>query len=396
MAEASGNARSVCASAATGDISRREFLAGSAGALLLPTTTAFAASQSHVPAALLEALGTGFNLPNVCDVAPADAELPELNVLSSFNQMGFRHIRLPIDPANCVRGESDFIRILETVVDRILASGFALSFDMHAGDVVGKMLRDDPASDGNILATALRFVAARAKDLPIDRVAIELLNEPPIEPAVWRPLRQTLVTEVRRIAPSHTLIWSAAQNQTVEDTMDDPGPDDRNAIAAVHYYYPMVFTHQGQTWGDSLFTPIKSLPFPFSAGDTQVASIRAALAAEGQSGSLTELDAATQKPWTEDRIDADFRALSAWSRAKGWPVIVNEFGVFREFAPQEGRIRWLSSVRRAAESNGFGWCHWDFDKGFGLTGSRTDLLSVDTDIVAALVDSSVPIRGSGQ
>jgi endoglucanase len=393
MAEATGNARSTCASAATGAISRRELLAGSAAALLLPTTASIAAPKSQVPPSLLDALATGFNLPNVCDVAPADAELPELSVLSAFNQMGFRHIRLPIDPANCVRGESDFVRILDTVIDRILASGFALSFDMHAGDVVGKMLRDDPTRGGNILATALCFVAARAKNLPTDLVAIELLNEPPIEPAIWRPLRQSLVAEVRRIAPSHTLIWSAAQNQTVEETMDDPGPDDRNSIAAVHYYYPMVFTHQGQTWGDSPFTPIKALPFPFAAGDTQVAAIRAALAAEGRSGSLTELDAATQKPWTEDLIDADFRALSAWSRAKGWPVIVNEFGVFREFAPHGGRIRWLSSVRRAAESNGFGWCHWDFDKGFGLTGSRTDLASVDTDVVAALVDSTAPVAG---
>lgn len=396
MAEGSGNARSARASAVTGDITRREMLAGSAAALLLPAATALAAPRSDVPPALIDALATGFNLTDVCDVAPSEAELPELSVLSSFNQMGFRHIRLPIDPTNCVRGESGFVRCLDTVIDRILASGFALSLDMHAGEVVGKMLRDDPASGGNILAAALRFVAARAKDLPADRVTIELLNEPPIEPAVWRPLRQTLVTEVRRIASSHTLIWSAAQNQTVEETMDDPGPDDRNAIAAVHYYYPMVFTHQGQTWGDSPFTPIKALPFPFAAGDTQVASIRAALAAEGRSGSLTELEDATQKPWNEDRIDADFAALGAWSKAKGWPVVVNEFGVFREFAPEGGRIRWLASVRRAAESNGFGWCHWDFDKGFGLTGSRTDLASVDTDVVAALVDSTAPLRGDGQ
>ncbi|MEI9899044.1 MAG: cellulase family glycosylhydrolase [Hyphomicrobium sp.] len=225
-----------------------------------------------MPPALIAALATGFNLPNVCDLPPAAAELPGKSLLHDLNALGFRHIRLPIDPTNCVRAERAFVRCLDAVIDRILGAGFCplARYSRGRGGGERRCARNHPAA-GDLIASALRFVAERANDLPTDRVAIELLNEPPLETADWRPLRQRLVREVRAQAPRHTLIWSASRNQTIEETIDDPGPGDRNAVAAVHYYYPMVFTHQGQTWGSTPFAAIKALPFPFSATDVRSA-----------------------------------------------------------------------------------------------------------------------------
>lgn len=385
MAKAAGNARFARLTEPARAVSRRSVLAGSAAVALAAATPACATAESAVPPALIAALATGFNLPNVCDLPPAAAELPGKSLLHDLNALGFRHIRLPIDPTNCVRAERAFVRCLDAVIDRILGAGFALSLDIHAGEEAGAALREEPSRGGDLIASALRFVAERANDLPTDRVAIELLNEPPLETADWRPLRQRLVREVRAQAPRHTLIWSASRNQTIEETIDDPGPGDRNAVAAVHYYYPMVFTHQGQTWGSTPFAAIKALPFPFSATDVRVGDIRAKLIAEGRADSLAEFDAATEQPWNEERIARDFSALRAWSERTRWPVILNEFGVYREFAPKAGRLNWLASVRRAAEQNGFGWCHWEFDKGFGFTSSRTDPGEIDPDIVAALL-----------
>ena len=248
-------------------------------------------------------------------------------------------------------------------------------------------MRADPPKGGDLIAAAWHRLVADAHHLPSSRVALELLNEPPLAQADWRSLRQNLVAEIRKTAPRHTLIWSAAQNQTIEETVADTGPTDTNAIAAVHYYYPMIFTHQGQTWDHSPYEAIRQLPFPFDARDPQVVAIAAHLRSAGRADSLNELDAATKKPWTQARIDRDFASLRAWSQSSGWPVVVNEFGVYRDFALQGDRGRWLGAVRRAAETNGFGWCHWEFDEGFGFTRSRDDASLIDEDVIAALLGS---------
>jgi hypothetical protein len=48
-------------------------------------------------------------------------------------------------------------------------------------------------------------------------------------------------------------------------------------------------------------------------------------------------------------------------------VLLGEFGCVlasRGRPTGEGRLRWLSTVRRAAEARSFGWAYWAF-KGYG-------------------------------
>jgi endoglucanase len=333
----------------------------------------------------MAALATGFNLPGVCDVPPEQARLPGRRLLSYLAKRGFRSVRLPIDPELCAKGIGDFSKSLDAAAKAILGAGLSLSLELHPGAAVGALLRSDPAKGGELIAAAWHRLAAEASRLPSSRVALELLNEPPLAAADWRGLRQNLVDEIRKAAPNHTLIWSAAQNQTIEETVADSGPSDTNAIAAVHYYYPMIFTHQGQTWDRSPYEAIHQLPFPFVADDPRVVAIATHLRATGRPDSLNALNAETEKPWTQARIDKDFASLRTWSQSSGWPVVVNEFGVYRDFALQGDRVRWLAAVRRAAEINGFGWCHWEFDEGFGFTRSREDASLIDEDVMAALL-----------
>ncbi len=333
----------------------------------------------------MTALATGFNLPGVCDVPPEQARLPSRRLLGYLAKRGFRSVRLPIDPQLCASGGAQFSGCLHAAAKTILDAGLSLSLELHPGAAAGALLRADPAKGGDLIAAAWHHLAAEAHPLPSGRVGLELLNEPPLAAEVWKGLRQNLVVEIRKAAPNHTLIWSAAQNQTIEETVADSGPSDANAIAAVHYYYPMIFTHQGQTWDSSPYEAIRQLPFPFDADDPQVVAIASHLRAAGRADSLNELNVETEKPWTQARIDRDFASLRAWSQSSGWPVVVNEFGVYRDFALQGDRVRWLGAVRRAAEINGFGWCHWEFDQGFGFTRSREDASLIDVAVMAALL-----------
>ncbi len=366
-------------------IDRRALLAGLATATLAPLNGA-ARGAAHSPAtARMHAFATGFNLPGVCDVPPGEARRPSEELLGYLAKRGFRSIRLPVDPQLCADGSAEFHRALDEAQRRVLGSGLSLTLDMHPGDENGALLRTDAAKGGEFIAAAWRWLAKVAAELPPDRVALELLNEPPLATEDWRVLRGHLIDQIRQLAPDHTLVWGAAQNQTIEETIVDPGPDDGNAIAAVHYYYPMVFTHQGQSWGKSPYAPIRQLPFPLDAGDPQVMAIAARLRADSRADSLAELDAATEPPWTAARIEKDFAELGAWAKASGRPVIVNEFGVYRDYALEGDRVRWLGAVRRAAESNGFDWCHWEFDQGFGFTVSREDAGLIDEPVLTALL-----------
>jgi endoglucanase len=360
-------------------------LAGLATATLTPLTVAARGAAPSPAVDRMRAFTTGFNLPGVCDVPPGEVRLPSEELLGYLAKRGFRSIRLPVEPRLCVDGRRGGRRALDDAQKRILGAGLSLTLDMHPGDEVGALLRTDAAKGGELIAAAWRSLAKVAAELPPDRVALELLNEPPLASEDWRVLRGRLVDQIRQRAPDHTLVWGAAQNQTIEETIADPGPDDGNAIAAVHYYYPMVFTHQGQSWGNSSYAPIRQLPFPLNAGDPQVMAIAKRLRADGRADSLAELNAVTESPWTAARIEKDFAALGAWAEASGRPVIVNEFGVYRDYALDGDRVRWLGAVRRAAESNGFGWCHWEFDQGFGFTLSREDARLIDESVLTALL-----------
>jgi endoglucanase len=77
---------------------------------------------------------------------------------------------------------------------------------------------------------------------------------------------------------------------------------------------------------------------------------------------------------TSTWIVADFKTLRAWvDKHKLSPhrVVIGEFGALRPppeaKSPDDGsRARWFETVRKAAESHGFGWALYAYHSDFGL------------------------------
>jgi endoglucanase len=221
-------------------------------------------------------------------------------------------------------------------------------------------------------------------DLPADRVYPELLNEPPLENTAWLALRDRLAQTVRSTCPDHTLIWGPAPDQGIWQLDATPPLSDDNQIAAVHFYAPMAFTHQCQSWGNSPLARISGLPFPATRETPLVRGRLAAFRAAGDEEAVALVEDQLATPWSEAAARAVFAGAARWSERSGCPVMLNEFGVLDFCVDAQSRVAWTRAVRKAAEAYGIGWAYWELDQSFGLMQSHLDADGFDAAMLDAL------------
>lgn len=335
----------------------------------------------------------GFNLPGWVD--RLDGTAPTTTVLDRLHRLGFRAVRLPVEPGLIARSNGlDGRRLLdaiESAVRRLDRHGFSVTLDMHPGDAVLEALRHDPKLAGDTVNEAWRRLAAVVAALPADTVFAELLNEPPLERPVWLALRARLAATIRAACPHHGLIWGPARYQGIWELAGTPPLDDGNAIAAVHYYTPMGFTHQCENWdASSPLSRIRSLPFPADLSTPAVSELLDRFRSQGDQDDAAFLRNEFSSPWTAARIAADFADAGHWAKANGQPVILNEFGALGFCTDPASRSAWTRAVRSAAEANGIGWTYWELDHGFGFIRDRRSTDGFDQTLIAALLPGSAP------
>ena len=329
----------------------------------------------------------GFALPGWVDRRNGVAPAP--GVLARLGALGFETIRLPVDP-DLVSAPEAGVReeMLARVVDaigQVIAAGFQAVVDLHPSARLVTAFADDPAlaSRGVVLAwTYLRDVLAR---FPADGVFAELLNEPPLARHDWLALRTELAQTIRARCPAHTLIWGPARYQGIWELADDPLLPDGNAIAAVHYYWPMGFTHQCEDWDAAPVGRFSGLPFPATRDAPAARALVAKLKRSGDTAALDALDKEFSRAWSTANIATDFESLAAWSRAHGCPVMLGEFGALGFCADAGSRATWIGTVRKAAEANGAGWIYWEADGGFGFIDDRRTSDGFSNQVIEALL-----------
>ncbi len=306
----------------------------------------------------------GFNLP---DWLATDPRPPAPDVLDALRSRGFETLRLPIDPA---LGRAEFAPQVSEALGLATGHGFRVILDMHPS----------ADTDSDAIAAAWAALAPVAAAFAPDQVYLELCNEPPFDPGQWAGLASRLVATVRKSCPDHTVIWGPARVQGIWELDGQRPPRDDNLIVAVHYYTPMGFTHQCETWDDSPLARMRNLPFPATRTSPAVEALAASLSPDDRAF----LDGEFSGPWTTAHIDSDFKALSRWAKAHRRPVMLGEFGVLNFCVDAESRLGWVRAVRTAAERNGAGWIYWEADQGFGFIADRASTLGFDDAMIGAL------------
>jgi endoglucanase len=338
----------------------------------------------------LATLARGFNLTGWLEGPTPRA--PDERALAGLLRRGMTHIRLPVTPeklseAFSRRDQIDAqLKTLDYAIDRLIGLGFGVSLDLHPGDRIGRLHVAEPDRAFDILKAVWLTLARRYADRPADRLYFEVLNEPTPSEKIWNTHGPRLVEAIRRAAPDRTIVYGPANFQQISALNALTPLADSNIVYAVHYYAPMVFTHQGLDWSDDPLRYLQGVPFPARLSDAPVQRLLKDLAALGRDKSAEQLRAQLREPWTEERVANEIAQAGGWALRHQRPVILNEFGVLRWKAAPADRQRWLRTVRQAAERNCVGWAHWDYADGFGFMERVGDREIPDAGTLDALIE----------
>lgn len=369
-------------------------------AILLSVSLASASADTCVPVpqtvapARLAALSRGFNADGWLN-GPRSVP-PGRELLQQLRKAGMSHVRLPV-PAERVMlrfastaERDETLRALHDALKQLTSLGYSISVDLHPGDRFNRLHKDDPDAAMREMQDAWSALAQVIRSYPADRVFAELLNEPDVEADRWQQEVEALAAFVRRLLPATTLIVGPANWQRADSLPRFRPLPDPNVVYAIHFYDPMVFTHQGHWDAQDPLHDIMDLPYPINAGDPAVQALRRDLRDRGATKALGMLDTAVAAARDRPGVDGWLQPAAAWQQQFARPIIVNEFGVLKAGAPRDSRLRWLAAVTAYARAHCWGWAHWELAQGFGLVDNSTG--KPDPDVMRALLGTATPGR----
>lgn len=317
-------------------------------------------------------------------------------MFAALSEQGFDFIRMPTDPGPALAAgpgaEQD--RLIEGMIAAVqmgLDADLKVILDLHPlprGDEVGGMDSLLGSHFPDYVALVAR-IAGRLADLPQDRVALELLNEPSFDcegvyagaPPKWPAMQADLHAAARAAAPEITIILTGAcWGQANALASLDPGliPDD-NVLWTFHSYVPFAYSHQGAVWTGPPVRYLRDLPYPPSLMTPEIARrvIEESAARMAEAEGQADLQAITQEVETYART-ADSDAIHEISVAADWAdrhgiprdrIFMGEFGALHTAGgvtqPMDWYHAFLADKRRAAEAAGMSWAvlSWAGDMG---------------------------------
>jgi len=333
---------------------------------------------------------------------PEQSQASALDEMRTLQRTGFDFVRLAVDPGPFLQFQGQhrdaLDRILMDRVNLILAAGLAVIVDFHPSeahaDYTAKVLT---AGVGTPIFPAYLRLLARTADLldglNSDRVALDLMNEPPVHPAAWQPMLEAAYAAVRHRSSRLRLVLESGEEASATALLamrTAAFAGDPAVLFSFHYYDPYQFTHQGAPWNDARH--LADVPYPALARPLteSLAATAAAIAKTGLTqpqkilayrDAQSRLEDYRRSGFDRGTIDRTFDRVADWARTQGVPpsrVLLGEFGAreteLQAFGSRAAEhAQWLRDVRQAAEAHGFRWAVWTYRDtgGFALVSSET-------------------------
>lgn len=259
-----------------------------------------------------------------------------------LKEAGFNSVRINLHPFRHMDADNhwalrdSWLEVLDWAMKHAQEQGLMVILDLHEFNAIGK----DPEANKEKFLAFWRQISTRYQNAP-ESVVFEILNEPSqkLTPPMWNNYLSEALAIIREKNLTRTVIVGPAFWNSVDHLHELELPDaDRNLIVTVHYYKPMEFTHQGASWTNQR----DKLGVDWSATPEQLGAMK-----------------------------RDFDKVSAWAKEHNRPIYLGEFGAYDK-APMESRVRYISSVTRAAEQRGWSWGYWQFDSDFILYDVKRD------------------------
>ncbi len=278
---------------------------------------------------------------------------------------GFDHLRFAIDTRIWFKADgtldeakvAPFDQALSWVrrhqLGAILDVHFLEGADFNWGPHSDIRLYTDPALLDRA-AAVWRVLATRYAKAG-DDLRFEILNEPKApENAQLNRFNARMLAAIRESNPTRVVYFPVNRWNTIPNIVDLELPaNDPNVAVTVHFYEPLVFTHQRAPWiyPAEIAARSPAIIFPGVVPDLRdtMEKVRPLDPGSGQMLSV------------ENDITPKFNQLAEWAKTKGAgrEILLGEFGVYK-LVPADSAIRWIRAVRQACERNGFGWTVWDY------------------------------------
>jgi aryl-phospho-beta-D-glucosidase BglC (GH1 family) len=358
-------------------------------------TKDFTAAQGNVvPEIRFSRLSKCFNLTewfqNLSDGVGRGAVTD--NEMKQIRLNGISAVRLPFHPSlfdSSIRSQAAInasLAALDNAIDRLIANNLAVVLDAH--DANGGVSLDSEAAIVRFIQTWTMLATRYANQNP-DYLLFEVMNEPgdSFPTGTWSSIQNRVLGAIRAAAPLHTVLVTAHYN-SFRSTVGMPLVPDNNVIYTVHFYDPMLFSHQGANWISSMpwLETFSGLDYPpyMPAVVTKLAT-----SAEPAYSAIKEY---LSSHWDAVSISRSFGAVAGWAKNNGVRLWLGEFGAHlwpsaKQSSPPipvDARMRWLKDVRTAAEGHGIGWCMWDFKGNFGYINTLNGAYAPEGRVLTAL------------
>ena len=270
---------------------------------------------------------------------------------------GFDHVRVPVDSYlfftdddKCM--ESRIINI-DRAVELAQKNGLKMILDLH--ECPGHDFADATKTpvqklfvegdDTYIKKTEKIWACLAERYGQKNHVLFETLNEPVAPTAeIWNSISGRLCKVIRKYAPKSTIVTGSNMWNTPGTFADLVPVEDDNIVYCVHFYEPLLFTHQTAPWIDDKPEIKITRTYPDDYGPGIVRKFGMAQ---------------SEGVWDKERLANVLNPVNEFRKKYNAQVICNEFGVY---APVElqSQLRWYEDLLSVLKEMNIGYSYWNY------------------------------------
>ena len=299
-------------------------------------------------------------------------------------EMGFDHVRLPIDEEQMWdeegNKEAEAWKLMDDAIKWSFANNLRVIIDLHVlrshhfNNPENRQLWEDKSAQEGFIKF-WHQLSAELKQYPNDKLAYEPLNEAVSNnPDDWNNLINWVIREIRKLEPERTIIMGSNNWQTVGTFKDLKVPQgDNNIILSFHYYEPFLLTHYGASW-----TNIKDITVPINYPGQMVDMTLYDSFSEDQLNMVKNRNHVNNQETLEKDI---FQAVEIAGRYN-LPLFCGEFGCFPS-TKMAMRQAWYRDMMAVFDKHNISWAHWNYKNDFPVVDAET--LEPITELTSILV-----------
>ena len=281
---------------------------------------------------------------------PVDYELVQ-NADGSFKEAGFARIE------NCWRWARE--NGLNMILDLHKTQGFSFDSGEHETGFF-----ESEKYQALFYSLWEEFAGRFGK---LDGLAFELLNEVTEKSYCesWNRISLEAVRRIRLYAPDIRIIIGGYWNNDVSAVKDLALPADANIVYTFHCYAPLIFTHQGAYWIESMD---RSFRMPFTSTCRVYAENTEKYLGKGFKETFPDPDAVITPAYFESL----FAEALAVAEERDVPLYCGEYGVI-DLADAEEALKWYTCISAVFEKYRIGRAVWSYkEMDFGLIEAHFD------------------------